>query len=334
MIEPLLGTPYGNVRARALATGLRTGDEMRSLAQAFGTEGGGSRLSRELAPAGRPAEEAGGPVDEQVVFGLAVCRHLPDPGRRLCDALLERGWVDDLRTLCRQTAQPGPAALPWPIHESHYNTFPLQELRGITSLTALAAALPSGSYRDMLREHLRSATTSVDPGRLDDALLLCYWQKVSACCENLPPLQRQQAEDVLGRRADIDLFRLLWHARRRSLPPATLLEYLPPLGLGRMLSGQRLPAALFWQRVRRHFPGVFLAPGSYTAGERSEVELLRKLRHELWGRLRDAPFGIAGVLAALVLKELEVRDVKAIMAGNRYRVPPAEIEDLLCSLGR
>lgn len=335
MIATLLGSPYDNVRARALAAGLRSADQLRTLILEGAPASRRALPSRRLPVGGAVAEEGSGVAREQVAFGLALCRHLPSAGRRLCDTLLERSWLEDLRALCRQAALPGPATVSWQLHESFPGTFPLQELREAKALTTLAVALPPGPYRDLLRKNLRSPERTGDPALLDDGLLLCYWRQVAACCARLPSLQRRQAENVLGRRADIDLFRLLWRARRSSLPPATLRDRFPPLGLGRELSGKHLTTSLFWQRVRRRFPGIF-EPPEYgdAAGARSETALLRRLRLELWSLLREAPFGIAGVLAALLLKELEIRDLQAISAGKRYRLPPAEIEELLCCLGR
>ena len=325
-----LGSPYSNVRGRALASRLWS-------PAAFDLPRAGGKLleSRFSAAPTAVNEPLFNEVEsflnqEALDFSLILRKTLTDAGRQLLDALLARNWIENLRVLCRFPSRekaplplpvlPGSAALPSPGH--------------CQSLDELAREVPSGNYRDLLRSTAKEGT-SFDATGLDDSLLACYWQGVADRIAFLPAWNRSRVRELLGRRADLDLFRMLW----RLLPGEGVLQRkdipFPALGLGATLKQKHLTATLRRHQIRRHFPGLLDPPrDDDDGGEKLEMELTRGFCRALRQQLRTPPFGMQGVLSAVLLMELEQRDRKGIFGMERYRLPPMVIDELLSNRSR
>jgi len=325
-----LGSPYSNVRGRALASRLWG-------PAAFEFPGTGEKMPERRFVAEPTAADGGldnGPEGiinrETLDFSLILRQTLNNAGRQLLDALLARNWVENLRILCRF---PSKKNAPSPLPVVSGSTV-LPSPGSCESLDELARALPSGRYRDLLRAAAKKGTP-LDAERLDDSVLACYWQGVADRIAFLPAWNRAQVRELLGGRADLDLFRMLW----RLLPREDALQGrnipFPALGLGASLNQRHTTATLRRHQIRRRFPWLLdSSRKDDDSGGELEIELARSFCRHLRQQLRAPPFGMQGVLSAVLLKELEQRDRKGILGMKRYRLPPAVIDELLSNPAR
>lgn len=325
-----LGSPYSNVRGRALAS--RLWSPAASDIPPAGEKLPARRFVAEPAAAdGGLGNEAEGFLNREALeYSLILRQTLNNAGRQLLDALLARNWVENLRVLCRFPSKEN-APLPLPVVPG---STVLPSPGSWESLDELARALPSGRYRDLLRAAAKKGT-SLDPAGLDDSVLACYWQGVADRIAFLPAWNRAQVRELLGGRADLDLFRMLWRLRPKEDALQGRDIPFPALGLGARLKQKHGTATLRRHQIRRRFPGLLdLSREDDDRGGELEMELARSFRRHLRQQLRAPPFGMQGVLSTVLLKELEQRDRKGLLGMERYRLPPAVIDELLSNPAR
>ncbi len=65
----------------------------------------------------------------------------------------------------------------------------------------------------------------------------------------------------------------------------------------------------------------------------AEVVLYRRLYRRLQKCLREPPFDISASLSALLLKEIECRDLRLVLGGLRFARKPEDLADLLACRG-
>lgn len=318
-------SPYGNVRGRALAARLWTGRDLKPLADSD-TAARAADLAAGGGEAASPEAVEAALNQEFLSFGLALRRALAAVARPLLDAVLARSWVENLRALCRTCRGSGFAPVePLPVLPG-LPALPLNPRFG--SVVEVAVHLPRGPWRELLSR--AGAESGTEPAVLDDLLLVLYWERVARALDSLPRGWRKPAREILAGRADLDLVGLLWRERVAGRALVGLSHRSPPLGLGRLLRQRLVPTALLHRGIRRRLPGFLeLLPDDPEAVDRLEVGLAAGYRKRLRRQCLAPPFGVGAGLAALFLKELEVRDIKAILGAKRFRLGTAETANLV-----
>jgi vacuolar-type H+-ATPase subunit C/Vma6 len=197
-------------------------------------------------------------------------------------------------------------------------------------LAELSARLPPGAFRNLLRGEMPAAPEE-RLFFLDSALERIFWTRLTERLTELPFFDRLAAREILGMRADIDRIRVIGRGLHAGLAADTILAALPPLGTLLLHKQVRkaLAAADPAAACRQLLSAVLRSPSNERDGE---VFLYRRLYRHLQKFLRSAPFGISVPLSALLLKELEIRDLLAVLSGQRLGADRRELTSLLSCL--
>jgi V/A-type H+-transporting ATPase subunit C len=191
--------------------------------------------------------------------------------------------------------------------------------------------LPREPYRRLFRQAL-----SLPPKDrlffLEAQLDRLFWEQVRDRIDDLPRFDRAAAEEILGLRADLERFNLVHRGWRAGLGETLLQMGLPPLGtvyqermVRRALAKEDAGSAL-----RHLFPLPITGDPLSLNGE---LALARRLFRHLRRILRSHPFDISISLAAVLLKELESRDLLTTVEGLRFSRTREEIVPLLAGSG-
>lgn len=330
MFLRLLRYPYANTRSRFLAAGFLKPDMVEQLASLPSREQAAAFLEPffSLPAAAWPGVEWRIRADYQAL-GRKVARALPSGGRRLVEAWLRRAETENLKIACRGLLQGQN------IEEFRHLFIPAASVGGITDeklrqvqrLDELIGALRQRHLARAIRQGLAAAEgqrlLSIELG-LDRA----GWEDIQECMNMLSWADRAAAVELLNLRADLDRFNVVHRSWRAGLKESDLLQALPPLGTAYPARGLRRALASDDPEagLNRLFPlPDFQSPLS-TAGE---VALTRRLFRHLVMTMRSHPFDLAIPLATVLLKELESRDVQAILSGLRLGRRREEIMSLL-----
>lgn len=329
MVLRLVSYPYGSVRARALAAGLLRQSQFTDLINAS-SRAQSERILDTLPDYSGGTDESTLPV-HYLAFGMKIVRSLPASASRLVGAYLRRSQVENLKLLCRAILTDRRDIIEGTLLPEGPGRLVAEPMLAARSLEELAGRLPPGDFRDLLR-----GSMPTEPEErlfsLDSALERIFWARLSERLAELPYFDRLAAREILGMRADIDRFRVIGRGLHAGLPAKTILAALPPLGtlLPHKQVHKALAAADPTAACRQLLSAAIRAPFNEREGE---VLLFRRLHRHLQKTLRSAPFDISASLSALLLKELEIRDLQAVLSGQRLGADRQELPSLLSCLG-
>lgn len=321
----LISYPFGSVRARALAAGLLSEPEFTDLINST-SQAQAERFLANLPGSSGAAGESSLPACF-MAFGSKLARALPATGSRLIGAYLSRNQVENLKLMCRSILTGRREFVKDALLPEGPEKFVTEQVIAARSLRELAARLPPGPFRTLLRTEMPAAPEERS-FYLDSALERIFWARLVERLVELPFFDRLAARELLGMRADIDRFRIVGRGMHAGLPAESILAALPPLGT-LLLSRQvrkALTAADPAAACRQLLSAVTGEPFNEKAGE---VFLWRRLYHHLQKTLRSAPFDISVPLRVLLLKELEIRDLRAVLSGQRLGAERHELTSLL-----
>lgn len=321
MVLRLIRNSYGAVRSRALAAGLLKPGQIGDLLDC-GSKAAAERWLRQKIDV--KAEEIElGLHDRFMVFGNKVARSLPSAARDFVTAYLLRAEVENLKVLCRilmtdrrqktvHALLPGSSGKIMTAHAAAAGT-----------IEELSERLPRGPYREVLRAALRA-----DPEerlfRVESGLDRKFWEMMREQSRRLALFDRQEAVEILGMRADIERFRVLGRGLRAGLPSSTILNSLPPFGT--LLPVWRVQVALRSDNPAGAVGRLVAGFGGDPLATEVEPLLFRRLNRHLRKVLVSPPFDISVPLSALLLMELETRDLKTVFGARRLG---ADREDIL-----
>lgn len=330
MIGRLLTYPFGGVRSRALATRLLAPREIAELAGSGSLEKAVAALEHKLPGADRRSAIELRLQADYLDFGHLVLRSLPETAADLVRAYLERNWVENLQTLCRTVLRSTPAG-EFPQLLPMLDPTPLPEPGEVGNLQDLAARLPPGPYREVLRGHLKNADLE-GPEPLENGLIKVYWDRLAEVAGRLPPFDRAAAGEILSLRADIDALRILRRGLKAALGTDMILGLLPPMS--RLLDKERLRRVLRSGAAEEGLDRLLQRSlGSDLENDESiETAVRRRLYGELRRCLLSAPLDISVPLSALLLKELEVANLQGILGGLRFELDPDRIIPFVAGL--
>lgn len=330
MLLRLLRYPYANTRSRFLAAGFLKTDRLEQLASLPSPEQAAASLEPyfSLPAASWPGVEWRIRAEYQAL-GRKVSKTLPRKGRGLLEAYLRRAAAENLKILCRGLLHGKNA------EEFQYLFIPAASIGGmardrlgeVQTLDDLPKALRQRLFARAIRQGL-AAGAEQRLLRIELALDRAAWELILEPLYELSRADRAGVSELLDLRADLDRFNVVHRGWRAGLGERELMDALPPLGTA--YPDRALRQALRCDDPEAALSRLFPLPGCNTPlSTDGEVALARRLFRYLERTLRSHPFDLAIPLATVLLKELECRDVQAILSGLRLGRRREEILPLL-----
>lgn len=327
MLGRLLKFPYANAKARAMIAGCMGKADMEMVLKAPSHQAAVALL-RQRGMALDAAHDRRAEVQlrgDYIAYGAKVARALRGEERSLLEAFLLRADVENLKTLCRALTGGEDLQRVYPllVPAELVGGLSVDMLRRVRSFEDLLALMGRNPLQNVVRQSLESPPEK-RLHRLEIALDGAWWGEVGQRLLPLAPFDRSVAEELLACRADIDRWHVIHRGLDARLAEDEVLNALPPLGT--VFAPQEVrqalrsddPVAVF----RKRFPVKSVADPFAPAGE---VALFKRLHRTLRRAVLAPPFDIAMALSAVLLKELEVRDLQAILSGLRLGGRPQPI---------
>ncbi len=333
MLSRLLKFPYANAKARALIAGYLGTEALEDLAGTSSRQRGVAFLKeRRYLPSEEQAREVEIELRRNFIsLGARVARSLPALERSLIETYLRRVDVENLKTVCRGLLSgveperfhallvPAPEAAALPVET-------LGKIRDVEGLLSVLSHHPLGTV-------LREGFEMPPERRLhlwELALDRAFWAELRERLLELAPFDRQAAGEIIALRADVDRWQVVQRGWSAQLGVEEILAGLPPLGS--LFSQSSVRRALLSNHpgdlLRQMFPVKGVADPFSPQGE---VALFRRLYKQLRRTLIAPPFDIATPLAAVLLKEMEIRDLQAALSGLRLGRGPQNITPFFVS---
>jgi len=269
--------------------------------------------------------------------GRAVLELLDDPERAFIRQYLLHHEVDSLKILIRGVA----GHLPSPMLATHLTawdgigTIALAKLAGATDPRTLVERLADTAYGPALHAALHRLDTA-GSFALEVSLELDYYDRLWTATATLHASDRDRARHLLG--ILFDILNLSWISRYHalSLSPEEILNYTLRQGRWITLNIRRLLAeqpGTQWGAVLGSTPyAAFLADAAARRFDTAAVALWRFLAGEIQRTLMGYPFHIGVPLGFLLAQELEIRDLRVVLAAKSIGVPNAEIIEHLATV--
>ncbi|MBK9325021.1 MAG: V-type ATPase subunit [Hydrogenophilales bacterium] len=209
-----------------------------------------------------------------------------------------------------------------------FGSLDIQDLAHAEDVSELLRRLEAGPYAGIVRHARRAFEDSHDPFILDAALDRGYYEGLA---HRAQPLENEAGDSfrrLMG--ALIDRINLVWLLRYRfnyNLPPAQVYfllvasRYSLPSSRLRELAALGSPEAILDalpEPLRASLRGAPDIPGIFSRMEIAAAEVAAKVLHS------GAP-AIARAFAYLILRERDLRAVRAILRGRHLKLPVADI---------
>jgi vacuolar-type H+-ATPase subunit C/Vma6 len=222
-----------------------------------------------------------------------------------------------------------------------YHTVPIEELLKAGDLESCIALMEKTPFARSLEIGYRQYEEEGKFFLLELALDLAYYDRLWVALDGLGPMDKHSAGRLLG--IQYDTTNLVWITRFREyhdLSPEQIFQYIIP-------HGWKIHGDLFWQvakesdvaetLVSRHvIPyNKLLSPDPQLDGSRIlgiELDLLRYLYHESRITFMKFPLQAASLLAFFICKEMEIRDIIAILAGKQLELSQERIRSYIVTL--
>jgi V/A-type H+-transporting ATPase subunit C len=270
--------------------------------------------------------------------GRALLPLVPDPERNVLRLYLLRHEVEGLklviRAVCRGLAWPAvtPYVVAWP----DIATVDLKRLVEARDLREVVTRLEATPYGPPLRGALHRIEET-GPFAAEVAVELDYYARLWGATATLRAADTARARRVLG--ILFDILNLGWIARYRDgwhLSPEEILNYTLPDGCWitpvirrQLVEETDQPWATLLARTPYASPLAEVRPGGFDAAAGA---LWRFLASEVQRELAGYPFHIGVPLGFLLVQEIEIRDVRILLAARRLAVPMASVLDRLGSV--
>jgi vacuolar-type H+-ATPase subunit C/Vma6 len=318
MLRRSMRYPFAATRARALVSGFLRNEDFEELSQLPSLAEALSRLREKTSFRSDIYRSSGEALDlEFLDFGQRISRTLSGHDKALVDGYLDRVDAENLKVLARGLLmnRPREEFHPLLMPGGPGNHFLPQTLIRAGSFEELASSLPHHPFRAVFRKSLQ-----VPPEKrlfyLETGLDREFWLEIKRLLGKLAPLDRMGAGDILRLRADFDRFNVVHRGFQAGLEEDTILAALPPLGniYARGKVREALRSTSPAEGLARLFPLQDVPRPLSTEGE---TALWERLKRHLKRVLRSHPFDISISLAALLLKEMEIRNLETVLNGLR-----------------
>lgn len=328
---------YLHARVAARLERLLSEDELEALiARAPGEEAVLLRakgLEALLGPGPRPS----GSIEQRLIGilvqeFLVLVRALSGRAREFLVYWTYRYEFSNLKAILRGklTGQPLPALRDALVEAGPFARLPDEELLGTEDVAELLRRLEGSAFGEVAREARQVYEQRHELFALDAAIDRRYfaglWRRAREAAG-------QDGRALLALVGDIiDRLNLLWLLRYRfayGLPPAETYYLLVPASY--RLGGRALAVLAqlgSFEEVLAALPPPY---AGLLAGSRDTPEVTRRLERYAWRRaervLRHEGFGLARVFAYLVLRERDLRRVRAVLRGRELRMAPPLIRE-------
>jgi V/A-type H+-transporting ATPase subunit C len=262
--------------------------------------------------------------------GRTVVGVLHDPERAFVRQYLLHHEVRSLKVIIRGVARrlPQHDLLPYLATWPGVTTITPEQLTGVGDLHELVERLGGTPYGTAMHAALHRVEAA-GPFALEVALEIDYYERLWTSAATLRPADRRRAQHLLG--ILFDILNLAWISRYHALQlsPEEILNYTLRQGrwitpdVRRLLAeehGASWAAAL----TRTPYAGL-LSDASARGFDAAAVALWRLLAGEIQGALAGYPFHIGVPLGFLLAQEIEIRDLRTLLAAKAIAVSPAEI---------
>lgn len=327
---------YLNTRVSLYAGRLWRGGDFDTLLRAPAAEipqvltDGGLHQLADLVPGNDLHSLEQGIIAQLLGETLVLLRPLTGSARAFLLYWTERFEVTNLKTLLRgkMTGERAAVLLNRLTPMGAFGRLDTQDLTHAEDVAELLRRLETGHYAGIVRQAREAFEDSHDPFLLDAALDRGYYEGLARRARALESNHGQVLQRLMG--PLIDRINLVWLLRYRfnyMLPPAQVYYLLVASHYG--LSSDRLKelAALtsleavldaLPDAMRRNLADAGTIPEVFSRMEHEAAEAAAKV-------LRSSSPGIVRAFAYLILRERDLRAVRAIMRGRNLSLPSALI---------
>lgn len=263
-----------------------------------------------------------------------LIRPLTGDARNFLIYWTERFEISNLKTLLRgkMTGEKPAALLARLTPMGTFGRLDVQDLVHSEDVTELLRRLEAGAYAGIVRQARRAFEESHDPFILDAALDRGYYEGLARRAQPLENASGPAFRRLMG--PLIDRINLVWLLRYRfnyNLPPAQVYFLLVASHYGLPSSRLRQLAALgsleeilaaLPDGLRRDLEGITEIPLVFASMDRVAADVAAKVLHS------GAP-AIARAFAYLILRERDLRAVRAVLRGRHLGLVSADIQQAL-----
>lgn len=342
----LLEYAYVYVRARARMSYLLGERELRGLIEARGIEDFISslmdspyreKLSRISVTSVRDVELA--LMEDLIDQYLMVIRSSKGEVSEFFKELLRRLEVENLKAILRTKAA-GIAERPplYPVEDFFKRR--LSRLLEAEDLEAVVRLVES-PYKEALEkaflEYRESRRVLILENALNEELFKAIWEKVEA----LSAEDKELVKRVLGAEFDITNIMTLLRCKHEDIEPSEIRRYLLPYGYAFDVEASAVKDAIMAEGVSaaalrlaeaeafKHYREALQHAAHEYETERSLLPFEAALRRSFFGVVREIlrgyPMNIATVIGFLLLKEFEIKNLRALAVLKENNVPVEEI---------
>lgn len=331
MLLRFLKYPYASTRARTLAMHFYGLQDLQTLSGKAGYEEAFSSLKKE-----RQIREGTEEVllegallgHDFLRLGRKLIRLLPRKEARVIRAWLGRIDLQNLKVACRGLLRERQEAT-WQnllVPPSPESGIPVSLLQKAESPEHLAELLHKTPYGEALRSGL-GRTGEQRLFYLESDLERIFWKQVRDSVRSLSFFDRRAAGELFGLRADIETFNLLVRALEAGMENEDIQTGLPSFGM--LFTPERVGRVLGRDDPLDALQADLPSKVENLSGPEGDVVLYRRMYRILQTRLREPPFDISASVSALLLKEIENRDLRIVLGGLRFQKEPEDLQDLL-----
>lgn len=342
----MLKYAYVYVRARARMSYLLGERELRGLIEARGIEDFISslmdspyreKLSRISVTSVRDVELA--LMEDLIDQYLMVIRSSKGEVSEFFKELLRRLEVENLKAILRTKAA-GIAERPqlYPVEDFFKRR--LSRLLEAEDLEAVVRLVES-PYKEVLEkaflEYRESRRVLILENALNEELFKAIWEKVEA----LSAEDKELVKRVLGAEFDITNIMTLLRCKHEDIEPSEIRRYLLPYGYAFDVEASAVKDAIMAEGVSaaalrlaeaeafKHYREALQRAAHEYETERSLLPFEAALRRSFFGVVREIlrgyPMNIATVIGFLLLKEFEIKNLRALAVLKENNVPVEEI---------
>ncbi len=263
-----------------------------------------------------------------------LVRPLAGASRQFIIYWTQRFEVSNVKTLIRAKmgGERYVTLIPRLIDMGPFARLDLEDLMHADDVPELFRRLEPGPYADIVRHARRAFEESRDPFILDATLDRAYYEGLVHRAQPIEAEAGKPFRELMA--ALIDRINLVWLMRYRfnyGLAPPQVYYLL--VGGHYHLQGDRLQRLVTQSTVEGVIAGLPPALNRLLDGARSIIEVFARMDEEAARRARlilhSAAHPLARAYAYLILRERDLRNVRAVLRGRHLRLPHHAIQQAL-----